>query len=346
MYRFSPDESSWSIGDSIDTVTNTVNSAGSCKNVHGEDNIDEMLKHDELLFLTPRELRVKSIPNHTNVHITSIENHKTVFVRPSFTSADEYLCQLFDDIDHEGECNFHPLSYLPKCGGIYLAEFEEEFYRVFVLAATSRNHKIDVFFVDFGNTNCVWLNQLSELNDELKRRAILLNKICLANVPEITFSDNPIRFLKHLYEEEVELTLIFDEKTMQEGRKGNCRMRQNVCHLKFVDEELTVNQKLVRLNSKLCNMDLERCKDLVLTKHLPVFIYVRRSNYLYFSSAFTIMPCSCRILHIHGKTTSMWRCKSWETRKLIRWVICHAFVAINGQRLIGIWLQLTNMEKV
>lgn len=286
-------------------MTSTVDSAGSCENVRGDDNLDEMLKHDELLFLTPRELRVKSIPNHSNVHITSIENHKTVFVRPSFASADEHLCQLFDDIDHEGECNFHPLSDLPKCGGIYLADFEEEFYRVFVLAATSRNHKIDVFFVDFGNTECVWLNQLSELSDELKQRAILLNKIHLANVPEITFSDNPMRFLNHLYEEEVELTLIFDEKAVQEGRKGKCRMGPKICHLKFVDEELTVNHKLVRLNSKVCNMDLERCKDLMLTKHLPVFIYVRESQYLNFSFAFITMPCPCRILHTHVWIISM-----------------------------------------
>lgn len=236
------------------------------------ESLDDILKHDEIIFLTPRELRAKSIPSRTNVHITSIVNHKTVFVRPCFAAAEKYLCKLFDDIDHAGECNFRSLNQLPKCGGIYLVNFEEEFYRVYVLAASSRNQKIEIFFVDFGNIDCVWLIQLSELNDELKRRPIFLNKIFLANVPEIAFNENPMRFLQQLYDDEVELTLIYDRRVLH--RK--CHTMPKICHLKFVDEELTVNRKLLRLNSNLISMDLEKCAiNHLFTQRLPIFIYVR-----------------------------------------------------------------------
>lgn len=234
------------------------------------DSLDEMLKHDEIIFLTPRELRAKSIPSHTNVHITSIVNHKTVFVRPSSAAAEKYLCKLFDDIDQAGECNFRSLNGLPKCGGIYLVNFEEEFYRVYVLAASSRNHKIDVFFVDFGKIDCVWLSQLSELNDDLRRRPIFLNKISLANVPEIAFNDNPMRFLNQIYDDEVELTLFYDRKVS----RRKCRTIPKICHLKFSDEELTVNRKLVRLNSNLFSVEQEKCANYLFTQRLPIFIYV------------------------------------------------------------------------
>lgn len=234
------------------------------------------MKQEEILFLTPRELRAKSIPSHTNVHITSIVNHKTVFVRPTFPSADEYLCELFDDIDHNGHRDFRSLKELPKCGGIYLADFEMEFYRVYVLAAASRNHKIDVFFIDFGNTDSVWLNQLSELDDDLKRRPILLNKISLASVSEITFSDNPLRFMNQLYADEVELTMIIDAESATECNGGaECRMVPKICHLQFENDELTVNRKLNRLNSNVFSMDPDKCMNHLFTKCLPIFIYVR-----------------------------------------------------------------------
>lgn len=236
--------------------------------------MDDLMKTEEILFLTPRELRAKSIPNRTNVCITSIVNHKILFVRPSFAAADKHLCQLFDDIDLYGECNFRPLDALPKCGGIYLADFDDEFYRVYVLAASSRNFKIDVFFVDFGITDSVWLNQLSELSDELKQRSILLNKIYLANVPEITFNDNPMRFLNQLYEDEVEFSLICDETAMLDWSDGERRMVPKRCHLKFVNEELTVNRKLIRLNSIVFNVNLDKCTNQLFTKCLPVFTYV------------------------------------------------------------------------
>lgn len=237
------------------------------------DKLDELLKHDEIIFLTPRELRAKSIPSHTNVYITSIVDHKTVFVRPSFAAAEKYLCKLFDDIDQAGERNFRSLNGLPKCGGIYLVNFEEEFYRVYVLAASSRNNKIDVFFIDFGNIDCVWLSQLSELSDELGRRPIFLNKISLANVPEIAFNENPMRFLNQIYDDEVELTLFYDQKSS----RRKCRTIPKICQLKFVDEELTVNRKLVRLNSNLFSVEQEKCPNYLFTQRLPIFIYVSKS---------------------------------------------------------------------
>lgn len=257
MHQFTAGTSSGPLCESLDSIALTSS----------VDSLDEFLKHDEIILLTPRELRAKTIPSHTNVYITSIVNHKTVFVRPSFAAADKYLCKLFDDIDQAGECNFRSLNELPKCGGIYLVNFEEEFYRVYVLAASSRNYKIDVFFVDFGNIDCVWLNQLSELNDELKRQPIFLNKISLSKVPEIAFNDNPMRFLKQLYDNEVELTMIYN-------RHRKCHRMPKICTLKFVDEELTVNRKLVRLNSNLFSVDVEKCEIYLFTQRLPIFIYV------------------------------------------------------------------------
>lgn len=267
MHHFNSGKSNWpvAIGDKVE-LNASKNSVG--------DSIDEVMQYDEILFLTPRELRAKSILSGTTVHITSIVNHKTIFVRPHCASADDYLSGLFDDIALYGECNFRPLNELPKCGGIYLTVLEDEFYRVFVLAAPSRNYKIDVFFVDFGNTDSIWLSQLSELSDDLKRRSILLNRICLANVPEITFNENPLRFLNQLYEDEVEFILIFDQMAMQGESEGECRTIPKICHLKFVDEELTVNRKLIRLNSNVFSVDLDECTNHMFTKRLPIFTYV------------------------------------------------------------------------
>lgn len=255
------------------------------------------MKCDEILFLTPRELRARSIPNRTTVYITSIVNHKTVFVRPSFASADEFMCQLFDDIDHEGKLNFRPLNELPTCGGIYLVNFEDEFYRVYVLAATSRNHKIDIFFVDFGNIDCVWLCQLSELSDELKQRPILLNIICLAHVPEITFNDNPLRFLNQLCDDEAELTLIVDQKATRgrDRRRESTRTMPKLCHLQFANEVLTVNWKLIRLNSNVFSVDTDECNNNHLfTKCLPIFIYV--SAFLPFDFVFVTFSSNAILL--------------------------------------------------
>lgn len=321
MQRFVPVESNWSIGDNCErnALKDTVNS------------VDKLMKCDEILFLTPRELRAQSIPNYTNVCITSIVNHKTVFVRPSFASANEFMCQLFDDIDHEGKLNFRPLNELPKCGGIYLVNFEDEFYRVYVLAATSRNHKIDIFFVDFGNIDGVWLSQLSELSDELTQRSILLNRICLAHVPEITFNDNPLRFLNQLCDDEVEMTLIIDQKaTRGSDKRESYRMMPKFCHLQFANEVLTVNRKLIRLNSNAFSVDVDKCN----TNHLlpiclPIFIYV--SAFLSFDFifvAFTSNVFSYRISHIYGMKTQMWKCKFYKIQKLIHLAMCRAFDSI------------------
>lgn len=262
--------------------------------------VDEWMKREELLFLTPRELRAKSIPTNTNVQITSIVNHKTVFVRPTFPSADEYMCELFDDIEHYGHRDFRSLKKLPKCGGIYLADFEMEFYRVYVLAAASRNYKIDVFFIDFGNTDSVWLNQLSELSDDLKRRPILLNKIYLASVSEIAFSDNPMRFMNQLCEDEVELTMIIDgESAAQDHGEGECRMMPKFCHLQFENDELTVNRKLNRLNSNVFSLDPDKCMNHLFTKSLPIFIYVRvRFNDWFLVDIYKRMMCDASLQDI------------------------------------------------
>lgn len=232
------------------------------------------MKCDVILLSTPRELRAKVIPSRTNVHIVSIVDHKTLFVRPSSAAADNYLCKLFDDIDWYGNCEFRPLTQLPECGGIYLTEFEEAFYRVYVLAAKSRHDKIDVFFVDFGNFDRVWLNQLSELSVGLQLRSILLNKIYLADVPDDLLNENPSKFLNRLYEDEVEFSLVWAEGGKSDKNERDCGANPKMCHLKFAHDELTLNRKLIELNANMFTENVEECRKDLFAKHLPIYIYV------------------------------------------------------------------------
>lgn len=210
----------------------------------------------------------KTIASNTNVYITHIVDHKNIFIRSNCDSCKTHLPQLFDDIDKYAELYFKPLIAPPKFGEIYLACFDDGFYRVVVFDAivSSSMKKYSIFFIDFGTTADIWLNQLSELSFEIKKQTFFLNKILLKNIPDECLSERPMQFLTQIYEFEIQLKLQYDDK------QNTADLKEAV--LLFSNESLSVNDKMIELNKVNYHLDYRDWKSLAFVEELPLFNYV------------------------------------------------------------------------
>lgn len=231
-----------------------------------ESNIPKQADRMEIVNTQKMSIFAKVIPSNSRVFITHVIDHRSMYVRENSNEVEEYLLTLFVDLDRYGE-SAEPSSELPAHGEIMLATIDNEYYRVVILKVKSKNNKIDVFFMDFGNTGRLWLCQLSRLSDELKLRKPMINKITLKDVNATAdgVNDYQLKTVQRIHESEMKLVLKYDEE--------NGSPSESVLH--FLFEPITLNEKLNRLNKigKAENDAHDAFKQLTLSE-LPVSLYV------------------------------------------------------------------------
>lgn len=184
---------------------------------------------------------VKTIPKDSRVFITNVIDHRSMYIRPSSDDVEAILLKLFDDLNEYGKLA-KPIDDIPTPGTVMLAFVDDqskyiENYRIVVLSAQSKNVKIDVFFLDFGNVGQLWLCQLRQINDDLKDRTIFINKISLQDVPAVQSNEFQLNFVKKVHESEMMLILKYDDSKTS-----------NDVYLHFLFEPTTLNQKINRWN--------------------------------------------------------------------------------------------------
>lgn len=122
----------------------------------------------------------QSIPNNSEVWITYVRNHQTVYIRSVAT--DDAYKELLND------CAAAALT-APKLDAfptpkkdMVLAKYERIYYRGMVLACNTLAGLVRIAFVDFGNTEEVPFSELKVLSNELCQRPRLILIVHLKNV--------------------------------------------------------------------------------------------------------------------------------------------------------------------
>lgn len=126
----------------------------------------------------------QSIPNDSEVFITYVRNHRTLYIR-SVATHDAYT-KLMHDVAEAALIAPNLDSFPCPKQDMVLAPYEGIYYRGMVLACNTLAGLVRVAFVDFGNTEEVPFNQLKVLPNDLCQRPRLILIVNLKNV-----NDNP-----------------------------------------------------------------------------------------------------------------------------------------------------------
>lgn len=124
-------------------------------------------------------LVTESIPNNSEVFITHVRNHQSVYIRSANTN-DEYA-KLITEVEVAAKTQ-PKLTVYPKRQDIVMAPFEGMFYRAMVINSDKASGTVKVGFIDFGNSDEVQFGHMKSLPEELRTHRRLIIMVNLKNL--------------------------------------------------------------------------------------------------------------------------------------------------------------------
>lgn len=208
----------------------------------------------------------EKIRDDSLITITHICDHRSLFVRPSSVKCDAFYANISVDLNVQG-CNTKPLVELPKCGSIVLAHIGNEFHRVVILKAKSKNCPIKVFYLDWGNICEVSLSQLYHIRFRLRHTKTVLRKVNLYGVSADNPNDYQYQFLSSIYESKKPLIL---------RNSAEIENTHEEVSLYFQNDSISLNDRIARIQ-RFYHPNVANGDDLILqhvTDDVPIFFYV------------------------------------------------------------------------
>lgn len=111
---------------------------------------------------------MERIPNGSDVYITYVRNHKTVFIRNDATN-DTYT-DLLNDTTEAASSASNLKSYPTPKKDVVLAPYDGIYWRALVISCNEYAHTVRVAFIDFGNAEEIPFDELKVLPVELAQR--------------------------------------------------------------------------------------------------------------------------------------------------------------------------------
>lgn len=119
------------------------------------------------------------IPNNSEVFITHVRNHQSVYIRSAITN-DEYA-KLITEVEEAAKTQ-PKLNVYPNRQDIVMAPFEGMYYRAMVINTDKDSGTVKVGFIDFGNSDEVRFAHMKSLPEELRTHRRLIIMVNLKNL--------------------------------------------------------------------------------------------------------------------------------------------------------------------
>lgn len=130
-------------------------------------------------------IHAATIPSGSEVWITHVRNHHTVFVRS--VTANDAFAKMYQDLQTAAETAPKLKAYPYPKEDTVLAPFDGAYYRGMVLSCNENTGQVRVAYIDFGNSKEVPFSTLKVLPNDLKERprfAFLLKLKNLKDQPD------------------------------------------------------------------------------------------------------------------------------------------------------------------
>lgn len=137
----------------------------------------------------------ESIPNNSEVFITHVRNHQSVYIRSAITN-DEYA-KLITEVEEAAKTQ-PKLSVHPNRQDIVMAPFEGMYYRAMVINSDKASGIVKVGFIDFGNSDEVPFSHMKSLPEELRTHRRLIIMVNLKNLNGEYEPNEVANMLNHL----------------------------------------------------------------------------------------------------------------------------------------------------
>lgn len=147
--------------------------------------------------------RIEAEPICQNVKITSIINHRLLFVRPAEYIREIAFIQLMNDIV---KCAKDAESLKdPTVGSLVLAKFD--YYQRAMILKHIDEKTVAVAFIDFGNIEVCKVSELKILPEQLKKRKRFATKIRLSKINEDLMNEKALCYLYNIMVHDTELVI-------------------------------------------------------------------------------------------------------------------------------------------
>ncbi|KAL7036508.1 hypothetical protein ACKWTF_008827 [Chironomus riparius] len=173
------------------------------------------------------------IQQSDKVCLTAIINEKSVFVRP----CDEDLNFILENVNRKAK-NSVPIKEMPVPEDQVIVNLFGSFYRAVILIIDDEdecNISILVRLTDIGNTACVNINDVYEMNEECRKVKIITTNIILKDINVKAINMDVIKYLTCLLYNNTELVI----KDVDE----------NGVELKDNSTNDSVNEKIIKLSN-------------------------------------------------------------------------------------------------
>lgn len=160
-----------------------------------------------------------TIPNDTEVIITYVRNHTTVYVRSDATS--KFYSELITKVEHAA-LKAQKLTAYPFRDEIVMAPFEGGYYRAIVIKSDKPGGTVKVGFMDFGNAADVLFNEIKKLPQDLMEHPRQAVMVSLKNITTEADEAEAATMKAHLDElclNDTKLKISSDEPEIGSGTK-------------------------------------------------------------------------------------------------------------------------------
>lgn len=155
--------------------------------------------------------RVSSIEAHeikNTVKITTVLNHRLVFLRPATANDDIAFARLNCDTDRCAK-DANTLTCLPQIGSLVLAKFD--FYQRALVLKHLSSTTVAVVFIDYGNVETREFHQLKVMPDKLKTIKRFASKFKLNGIEHDIMNFDALKALYRYMANETELRIEMNE---------------------------------------------------------------------------------------------------------------------------------------
>lgn len=173
--------------------------ASACKNANAN---GEQIERKTL----PSKIEAQTIQNY--VKITTVLNHRLVFLRPATESDDIAFARLnCDTVRYANDAD--TLTFLPQIGSLVLAKFD--FYQRALVLKHVSDTAVAVVFIDYGNVETRKFHKLKAMPDKLKTIKRFASKFELNNIDHDIINFAALNVLYRYMANETELRIEFNE---------------------------------------------------------------------------------------------------------------------------------------
>lgn len=201
-------------------------------------------------------IKIETKPIERVVKITSVINHRLVFVRPADSRDETEFVRLSCDIMKYAK-QTDTLQSMPPVGTYVLANFGY-YQRALVLKHVNKT-KVAVAFIDFGNVETVDFHHLKMMPEQLKDVKRFATKVALSKINDPLMNDKTLKVLYDYLIRDAELEIKIAPKTdCTEVTTATLRADQWINEL--IDAANKADIVLPKLSGSQVNIDRNSCR--------------------------------------------------------------------------------------